>query len=362
MSATVSRPALRALEPDPGRLGGVDAEAAPGAAVLGVLQRDRVARRTAAGEEVEHHARRRASSRGSAGSARSAWATRRRGRRSPSARRPRCRSSRSPRRARWCAASCGGPACSQSFWNTSTRSPLRPLTRRQTRSSGRSSISGRRPAPDRRPAVAEDRPDLLGARRTGAVAHPPRRRVAPDGEVQGPRGDRVELLVGVAQRQVPVAPAVAASVSGKSRSSTVSVLLASSTRAARVLGVDEEVLVAGREPLAELAALGVEVDHDLREEVGLAEHLVHQQPQVGDLVVVDADEDRAGRPSAAPAPPPAAAASSPPTPGAGCSARRRAGSRRGRRSRCRCCTAGRCRPGRPARGQPTAAPRGCRPR
>ena len=34
------------------------------------------------------------------------------------------------------------PSCSQSFWNTSTRSPSRPLTRRQTRSSGRLSISG----------------------------------------------------------------------------------------------------------------------------------------------------------------------------------------------------------------------------
>ena len=52
--------------------------------------------------------------------------------------------------------------------------------------------------------------------------------------------------------------------------------------------------MAGREPAPELPALGVEVDHDLREEVRLAEHLVHQQPQVGDLVVVDADEDRAG--------------------------------------------------------------------
>ena len=61
-----------------------------------------------------------------------------------------------------------------------------------------------------------------------------------------------------------------------------------------VAGVDEEVLVAGREATAELAALGVEVDHDLGEEAGLAEHLVHQQPQVRDLVVVDADEDRAG--------------------------------------------------------------------
>ena len=60
-------------------------------------------------------------------------------------------------------------------------------------------------------------------------------------------------------------------------------------------GVRQDVLVAGREPAAELAALGVEVDHDLREEVGLAEDLVHQQPQVGGLVVVDADEHRSVR-------------------------------------------------------------------
>jgi hypothetical protein len=50
--------------------------------------------------------------------------------------------------------------------------------------------------------------------------------------VQGARGDRVELLVGVAQRQVPVRRAVGAS-SGKSLASTVSVLLASSTQASR---------------------------------------------------------------------------------------------------------------------------------
>ena len=69
-------------------------------------------------------------------------------------------------------------------------------------------------------------------------------------------------------------------------------LLASST-VAGVAGVDEQVLVARREPVPQLPALGVEVDDDLGEEVGLAEHLVHQQPQVRRLVVVDADEDRA---------------------------------------------------------------------
>src|SRR6478752_5063655 len=54
------------------------------------------------------------------------------------------------------------------------------------------------PAPHRGPAVAEDRLDLDRAvvRRR---AHPPALRVAPHGAVQGPRGERVELLVGVAQ-------------------------------------------------------------------------------------------------------------------------------------------------------------------
>ena len=49
----------------------------------------------------------------------------------------------------------------------------------------------------------------------------------------------------------------------------------------------------GREAAAELAALGVQVDHDLGDEAVLAEDVVQQQPQAGDLVVVDADEDRA---------------------------------------------------------------------
>ena len=51
--------------------------------------------------------------------------------------------------------------------------------------------------------------------------------------------------------------------------------------------------MARREATAELSALRVEVDHDLGQEVGLAEDLVEQQSQVGRLVVVDADEDRA---------------------------------------------------------------------
>jgi hypothetical protein len=51
--------------------------------------------------------------------------------------------------------------------------------------------------------------------------------------------------------------------------------------------------VAGREAGPELAALGVEVDHDLGEELRLPEDLVQQQPHPGDLVVVDAHEHRA---------------------------------------------------------------------
>ena len=43
-----------------------------------------------------------------------------------------------------------------------------------------------------------------------------------------------------------------------------------------------------------MATLGVEVHHDLRQEAGRPEHLVHQQPEPRLLVVVDADEDRAG--------------------------------------------------------------------
>ena len=63
------------------------------------------------------------------------------------------------------------------------------------------------PAPHRRPTVAEHRRHLdrpVERRRR----HPAGLRVAPDREVQGARGDRVELLVGVAQRQVPEPAAV----------------------------------------------------------------------------------------------------------------------------------------------------------
>ena len=94
----------------PGGLGGVDGQAAAGAAVGGVLQRDRVAGRAAAGEEVEHPRVVGHGLPGSGAPARSASATRRRGRRSPSARRRRCRWSRPPRPARSCAASCAAAA------------------------------------------------------------------------------------------------------------------------------------------------------------------------------------------------------------------------------------------------------------
>ena len=96
---------------------------------------------------------------------------------------------------------------SQSRWKTSTRSPSRPATTRHTRSSGRSSIRGR----DQRHTAGEPSPNT-GSTSTEPVERgrrdPPARRVAVDGEVQRPRGHRVELLVGVAQRQVPEAAAV----------------------------------------------------------------------------------------------------------------------------------------------------------
>ena len=173
-----------------------------------------------------------------------------------------------------------GPSrCSQSFWNTSTRSPSRPLITRQTRSSGRCSISGARPPPHRRAAVAEHRLDLDGAVEGGG-GHAARHRVAVHREVQGARGDGVELLVGVAQRQVPVRPPVRRLQREVRR---VDGLRAAGVEhaAAGVAGVREQVLVRRREPLAQLAALGVEVDDDLRQEVGGAEDLVHQQPQPG---------------------------------------------------------------------------------
>jgi hypothetical protein len=195
------------------------------------------------------------------------------------------------------------PSCSQSFWKTSTRSPSLPLTRRQTRSSGRWSISGADqrqtagvPSPKTgrisTPPSKGDRPDLDPAVE-GRGADAARRRVAPDREVEGPRGDRVELLVGVAQREVPVAAAVLGhqrEVGGHDGVCGRRVEPAPLD----VAGVDEEVLVHGREERTELAALGVQVHHDLGHEARLAEHLVQQQPETGDLVVVDGDEEGAG--------------------------------------------------------------------
>ena len=99
--------------------------------------------------------------------------------------------------------------CSQSFWKTSTRSPAGPLIRRQTRSSGRC-VDQRRATSATPPGGRRRRParSRLRAVERRRCATAPGLRVAPDREVQGARGDRVELLVGVAQRQVPVAAAV----------------------------------------------------------------------------------------------------------------------------------------------------------
>ena len=151
----------------------------------------------------------------------------------------------------------------------------------------------RRPPPHRRAAVAEDGLDLLSAVE-GRHADPTGLRVAPHREVQGAGRDGVELLVGVAQRQVPVAAPV--------RLLQREVRRVHRLRAARVEHalagiprVRQHVLVTRREPLPQLPALGVEVDDDLGEEARATEHLVHQQPQSGRLVVVDADEDRSRR-------------------------------------------------------------------
>ena len=193
-----------------GRLGGVDAEAAPGAAVLLVGEGDRVARRAAAGEEVEDHH------------------VVRHGREDPPHQPGRLGRLEDvpddllelgdrgvggadllgqPDRAQLLAPAARASRCSQSFWNTSTRSPLLPLIRRQTRSS--------RPLVDQRPAPSPHR--RRPSPKTGAISWPPSNgpvahqaalRVAVQREVQGPRRHRVELLVGVAQRQVPVPTAV----------------------------------------------------------------------------------------------------------------------------------------------------------
>ena len=196
--------------PGPGRLGGVDAQAVPGAAVLGVLQGDRVPRRTAAGEEVEHP--------GVVGH----------GGQDPPHQPGRLRRLEDvadevlelgdrgvggadlrgqPDRAQLLAPAplvvavqpvllehvdplAAGPADHPADQVAGLGLDLRPA-----------------PPPHRRGAVAEHRRDLHRAvvRRR---AHPAALRVAPDREVQGAGGDRVELLVGVAQRQVPEAAPV----------------------------------------------------------------------------------------------------------------------------------------------------------
>ena len=202
------------VRPRPGRLGGVDRDAPPGApsAAFASATAWPVVPLPAKKSSTR---RRPATCRGSAASARSASATRRRGRRSPSARRPRCRSTRSPRPARWCAASC---AVRRAASPSGTRRPARrpPVTRRHTRSSGRSSISGAATSAIPPVVPSPKTGPISTAPSNGAVRTAPGHRVAPHREVQGARGDRVELLVGVAQREAPVAAPVSCA-SGKSR-------------------------------------------------------------------------------------------------------------------------------------------------
>ena len=80
-------------------------------------------------------------------------------------------------------------------------SPLRPVDLPADQVVGPLVDQRPAPAPHRGPAVAEDRPRSRRAPSNGGRADPPGHRVAPHGEVQGARGDRVEPLVGVAQRQ-----------------------------------------------------------------------------------------------------------------------------------------------------------------
>ena len=167
MAATVGRPARSALEP--GRVGSGELmlRQCRRAAVLGVGQRDGVPGGAAAGEGVEHARRPTAWCRGSGAPARSAWATRRRGRPaslssatavsvepiSSLSQMVRSFLRRPPSR------------CSQSRWKMSARSPSLPWMVRHTRSSGRSSTSGADQRHTAGRAVAEDGQQLHRARR-----------------------------------------------------------------------------------------------------------------------------------------------------------------------------------------------------
>ena len=121
-----------------------------------------------------------------------------------------------------------GPSrCSQSFWNTSTRSPSRPLMTRQTRSSGRCSIRGA----DHRHTAGRPSPN------TGSISTAPSKGVGatrPDTgspytgkcKVRAVTGLNFLLVLrsGRCRYRRPSGDS-----NGKSAGSTVSVLLASST-------------------------------------------------------------------------------------------------------------------------------------
>jgi hypothetical protein len=147
----------------------------PGAAVGGVGERDRVPRRTGAGEEVEHD---RVVGHGLEDPAHQPGRLGRLEDVPTIALSSATAVSVEPTSsaARWCAASCARPACSQSFWKTSTRARRAGLDRAADQVVGalvdRGATSATPPA-----AVAEDRPiswpPSNGAVRTRPVSGSP---------------------------------------------------------------------------------------------------------------------------------------------------------------------------------------------
>ncbi len=180
--------------------------------------------------------------------------------------------------------------CSQSRWKTSARTPSLPFHLPAHQVVGLGVDLGPGPAPDGRSTIAEDRPDLHGAGELNG-AHVPARDFAPHREVHRPSGHGIELLVGVAQRQMSEEPSV-----GRLQREVARVYglgcrgIESALR--EIARVDEQVFMARRKARAQLTPLRVEVDHDLGDEVGLAEDLIQEQSEVRRLVVVDAHEDR----------------------------------------------------------------------
>ena len=174
-----------------------------------------------------------------------------------------------------------GPSrCSQSFWKTSTRSPRAPLDH---------------PADQVVGALLDQRPPTTATPPAGRRRTPARSPPAPSNGAALTRPLTGSPYTGKCRvRAVTGLNFLLVLRSGRCRYRRPSgavqreVGRVHGLRAARVqhapayvAGVDQQVLVASREPLAELPPLGVEVHDHLGEEVGLAEHLVHQQPQLG---------------------------------------------------------------------------------